>query len=146
MSSRGPGSHHSFGLPCARVRVAYFITLDLVLIAGAGSASWAQSVGDVNTAVRDRQEVARSVFPTAAGGAPSSERPLRVSVDLVLIPVTVADARDRPLLELNKRDFGLSDSGKPQDIKYFFAQAVPISIGLILERESLMPEARIENS
>lgn len=146
MSSRGPGSHHSFPLPCAQLCVAYFIILDLLLIAGTGSASWAQSVGDVNTAVRDRQEVARSVSPTAAGGVPSSERPLRGSVDLVLIPVTVTDARDSPVPELNKRDFGLSDSGKPQDIKYFFAQAAPISISLILERESLMQEARIGNS
>jgi Ca-activated chloride channel family protein len=143
MSGRGPVSHHRFRFPCANVGLACFITLDLLLIAGAGGAAWAQSVGDRNTAVLDRQEVARSVSPTAGGGASSSERPLQVSVDLVLIPVTVADARDRPVLELTKRDFGLSDSGKPQDIKYFFAQAAPISIGMILDFSKSM-ENKIE--
>jgi Ca-activated chloride channel family protein len=61
----------------------------------------------------------------------------------VLIPVTVEDARDRPVLELAKRDFELYDSGKPQDIKYFFAQAAPISIGLILDFSQSM-ENKIE--
>ena len=81
--------------------------------------------------------------PTGAGLGRYSGRPLRVDVDLVLIPVTVADARNRPVLELSKRDFGLYDSGKRQDIKYFFAEAAPISIGLILDFSKSM-ENKIE--
>jgi Ca-activated chloride channel homolog len=133
MSPRGPVSDHRVRPLFANISLAWSTILNLLVITGAGGAAWAQSVSDVNTAVRDRQEVARSVSPTAAGVTPSSEGPLRVSVDLVLIPVTVSDARDRPVLELTKRDFGLYDSGKQQDIKYFFAQAAPISIGLILD-------------
>jgi Ca-activated chloride channel family protein len=61
----------------------------------------------------------------------------------VLVPVTVADARDRPVLELTKKDFNLYDSGQRQDIKYFFAELAPISIGLILDFSESM-ENKIE--
>ena len=47
------------------------------------------------------------------------------------------------MLELSKRDFGLYDSGKRQDIKYFFAEDAPISIGLILDFSKSM-ENKIE--
>jgi Ca-activated chloride channel homolog len=143
MSSRASASDHNFRLSCANLGLAYSILLDLLLIAGAGSPAWAQSVGNVNAAVLDRHEVATSASTTDAGLARSSERPLRVSADLVLIPVTVADAKDRPVLELTKRDFDLYDSGKRQDIKYFFAEAAPISIGLILDFSKSM-ENKIE--
>ena len=129
MSSQSPVSDHSFRLPCVNLGLAYSIILDLLLIAGAGSPARAQSpLDDVNTAISDRHEVATSGSPTDAGLERYSGSPLRVNADLVLIPVTVADARDRPVLELSKQDFGLYDSGKRQDIKYFFAEAAPISI------------------
>jgi Ca-activated chloride channel homolog len=133
MSPLGPVSDHRVRPLFPNVSLAWFTILNLLVITGAGGAAWAQSVGDVNTAVLDRHATAASISPTDAGVARSSERPLRVNADLVLIPVTVADARDRPVLELTKRDFELYDSGKQQEIKYFFAQAAPISIGLILD-------------
>jgi Ca-activated chloride channel family protein len=143
MFSQSPVSDHSFRLPCVNLGLAHSIILDLLLIAGAGSPAPAQSLGDMNTAISDRHEITTSESPTGAGLRRSSERPLRVDVDLVLIPVTVADASDRPVLELSKRDFGLYDSGKQQDIKYFFSEAAPISIGLILDFSKSM-ENKIE--
>jgi Ca-activated chloride channel homolog len=133
MFSQSPVSDHGFRLPCVNLGLAYSIVLDLLLIAGAGSPARAQSIGGVNTAIPDRHDVATSVSPTGTDPGRYPGRPLRVNVDLVLIPVTVADASDRPVLELSKRDFGLYDSGKRQEIKYFFAEAAPISIGLILD-------------
>jgi Ca-activated chloride channel family protein len=143
MSSTAPVCDHNVRLPCANISPICSIVIGLLLFAGAGSAAWAQSAADLNTAVLDRHATAASISPTGAGGARSPERPLRVNADLVLIPVTVADASDRPVLELTKRDFELYDSGKPQDIKYFFAQAAPISIGLILDFSKSM-ENKIE--
>ena len=143
MFSQSPVSDHSFRLPCVNLGLAYSIILDVLLIAGAGSPARAQSLGDVNTSIPDQHEEATSVSPTGAGLARNSGRPLRVDVDLVLIPVTVADARNRPVLELSRGDFGLYDSGKRQDIKYFFAEAAPISIGLILDFSKSM-EKKIE--
>ena len=143
MSSQSPVSDQSFRLTCVNLGLAHSIILDLLLTAGASSPARAQSPGDVNTAISDRHEVVTPVSPTDACLGRYSGRPLQVNADLVLIPVTVADARDRPVLELSKRDFGLSDSGKRQDIKYFFAEAAPISIGLILDFSKSM-ENKIE--
>jgi Ca-activated chloride channel homolog len=137
-----PVSHHSFGIACASACIACSIILWSLLIAGACSATWAQSAEDMNPAVLVQPEVAMPMSPTTGSSHPL-DKPLRVNVDLVLIPVTVADAMNRPVLELSKRDFGLYDSGKRQDIKYFFAQAAPISIGLILDFSQSM-ENKIE--
>jgi Ca-activated chloride channel family protein len=143
MSSRVPVSDHRVRLACVNLGLTYSIMLGSLLFAAAGSAVWAQSAGDVNTAVLDRQPMATSISSTGAGPARSSDRPLRVNADLVLIPVTVDDARDRPVLELTKKDFNLYDSGQRQDIKYFFAELAPISIGLILDFSESM-ENKIE--
>jgi Ca-activated chloride channel homolog len=143
MSSRAPASDHDFRLPRANFGPTCSIVVGLLLIAGAGSAALAQSADDANTVILNQHTTAASISPPGAGEAGSSQRPLRVSADLVLIPVTVADAMDRPVLGLTKRDFELYDSGKPQDIKYFFAQAAPISIGLILDFSKSM-ENKIE--
>ncbi|HEY4050006.1 MAG TPA: VWA domain-containing protein [Acidobacteriaceae bacterium] len=142
ISSTVPVFDHSFRVFCAKLCFAFSIILELLLIAGACSVTWAQSVGDGNTAVLDQHEVATAISPTAAVSH-SSAKPLEINVDLVLIPVTVADAMNRPVLELSQRDFGLYDSGKRQDIKYFFAEAAPISIGLILDFSKSM-ENKIE--
>jgi Ca-activated chloride channel family protein len=142
MSSRGPASDHNCRLPRANFGPTCSIVVGFLLIAGAGSAG-AQSADDADTPVLGRQPAATSISSTGASVAPTSGRALRVNADLVLIPVTVEDARDRPVLELAKRDFELYDSGKPQDIKYFFAQAAPISIGLILDFSQSM-ENKIE--
>ena len=143
MFSQSPVSDHSFRLPCVNLAFAHSIILDLLLIAGAGSPARAQSLGDVNTTISDQHDVVTSMSPTGDSLELCSGRPLQVNADLVLIPVTVADARNRPVLELSKRDFGLYDSGKRQDIKYFFAEDAPISIGLILDFSKSM-ENKIE--
>jgi Ca-activated chloride channel family protein len=106
--------------------------LGALFILGACPATSAQNSGHVNAAGLDEHELAMPSSPTS-GLSNSSVKALQVNVDLVLVPVTVADAMNRPVLELSKRDFGLYDSGRQQDIKYFFAQAAPISIGLILD-------------
>lgn len=59
--------------------------------------------------------------------------PLRVNVDLVLVPVTVTDSMNRPVLGLAKQDFTLSEGAKRQDIRYFSTEDEPISIGVLLD-------------
>src|SRR5246127_4459511 len=50
---------------------------------------------------------------------PSKTRPLRVDVDLVLVPVTVSDSMNRPVTSLKKEDFALYDENERQKIRYF---------------------------
>jgi Ca-activated chloride channel family protein len=59
--------------------------------------------------------------------------PFRVNVDLVLVPVTVTDAMQRPVMKLSRHDFSLYEDEKPQDIRYFSAEPEPISIAVLLD-------------
>ncbi len=58
---------------------------------------------------------------------------LRADVNLVLIPVTVTDELNRPILSLENKDFLLFDEKQPQHIEYFFKEDAPMSIGLVLD-------------
>jgi Ca-activated chloride channel family protein len=60
-------------------------------------------------------------------------RPMRVNVNLVLVPVTVVDALNRPVIDLPQQDFSLFESGRPQKIQYFSCEDAPISVALILD-------------
>lgn len=71
--------------------------------------------------------------PPAAPPAGKSLRPLRVDVDLVLVPAIVTDSMNRPVMDLQKGNFGISEDNAQQQIRYFSAEDEPISIGLILD-------------
>lgn len=65
-------------------------------------------------------------------------KPLRVDVDLVLVPVTVTDARNRPLTGLTQKDFLLFENDERQQIQYFSTEDTPISVGVILDLSKSM--------
>ncbi len=58
---------------------------------------------------------------------------LRVKTDLVLVPVTVNDVMNHPVVNLGKQDFELFEAGKPQKISYFSTEDSPISVGVLLD-------------
>jgi Ca-activated chloride channel family protein len=68
-------------------------------------------------------------------GAPP---PLRVSVDLVTVPVTVTDQKNHPVLDLNKDDFQLYEDQAEQKIQYFFSEDAPLSVGVLVDLSSSM--------
>ena len=58
---------------------------------------------------------------------------LRADASLVLIPVTVRDALNRPVLGLKKNDFNIYENNKHQDLQVLWKEDVPISVGIILD-------------
>jgi Ca-activated chloride channel family protein len=68
----------------------------------------------------------------------SRTKPLRVDVDLVLLPVTVTDELNHPIMGLQRQDFAIYDENEQQQIQYFSADDAPISIGLILDLSKSM--------
>jgi len=58
---------------------------------------------------------------------------MRMSVNLVLVPVVVTDLRDRPVMNLRSEDFSILEDGQRQQIEYFAAEDAPISVGLVLD-------------
>lgn len=74
-------------------------------------------------------------------------KPFRVDVDLVMVPVTVTDALNHPVANLEKEDFFVWENGKRQEIRYFSAGDEPISVGLILDfSESMLNKINTERA
>jgi Ca-activated chloride channel homolog len=97
--------------------------------------AWAQSdsLNEAHVVPRAQPDGVATTAPV--GGLPLGPRtkPMRVDVDLVLVPVTVTDALNRPVIDLPRQNFTLYEGGVPQPIRYFSNEDAPISVGLILD-------------
>jgi Ca-activated chloride channel family protein len=62
----------------------------------------------------------------------------RADVDLVLVPVTVTDYMNRPVVGLSKDDFSVYEDGSRQQIRSFWSDDSPISVGVILDLSKSM--------
>lgn len=83
------------------------------------------------------------IVPRAGASQTSSDlllrtRPLRADVDLVLVPVTVTDTWNHPVLDLRRRDFSLYENGAEQQVRYFSHEDGPISVALVLDCSASM--------
>ena len=65
-------------------------------------------------------------------------KPLHVDVDRVLVPVTVTDLRNRPVMGLEQEHFQVFEDDRRQQIRDFSAEDAPISVGLVLDLSSSM--------
>ncbi len=81
-----------------------------------------------------KSQVNRALHPANdASGQNAAARRLRVDVDLVLVPTTVTDHMNRPIMDLHPQDFGIYEDNAQQQIRYFGEEDAPISVGLILD-------------
>ena len=69
----------------------------------------------------------------------SASAPLiRKNVDLVMVPVTVTDQRNRIITGLDQNNFRLFDGKQQQAIKHFSSEDAPVSVGIVLDLSSSM--------
>jgi Ca-activated chloride channel homolog len=97
-----------------------------------------QSKHDSETSAPDPG--AMSAELSNVGGKNTKPAPFRVSVDLVLVPVTVTDALNHPQMDLTRQDFSLYQDNQAQQIRYFSAEDAPISVGLLLDVSKSMQD------
>lgn len=67
-------------------------------------------------------------------------KPLLADVDLVLVPVMVTDAMNRPVLSLTKDDFAVYEDNERQHIQFFSKEDAPISVGMVLDVSKSMSD------
>jgi Ca-activated chloride channel homolog len=67
-------------------------------------------------------------------------KPIKVDVDLVLVPVTVTDPMNRLVTGLEKDNFVVQDGGERQEVRHFSAEDAPISLGVIFDFSGSMAE------
>jgi Ca-activated chloride channel family protein len=75
-----------------------------------------------------------------ASALPVARAVIRTSTDLVLVPVTITDGFDRPVMGLDQDNFQLYENKKPQQIKHFSSEDTPVSIGLIVDMSGSMKD------
>jgi Ca-activated chloride channel family protein len=86
-------------------------------------------------------------IPNLQTGAATRMLTLRANADLVLVPVTVTDRMNHPVMGLHKEDFTVLEQERPRDVRYFSAEDGPISVGLILDlSKSMMNKIDVERA
>ncbi len=65
-------------------------------------------------------------------------RPLKVDVDLVLVPVTITDPMNRLVTGLEKENFQLFEGNAQQEIRTFSSEDAPVSLGVIFDSSGSM--------
>lgn len=77
----------------------------------------------------------------ATGAAAAQARPgglIRMTVNLVLVPVTVTDPMNRLVTGLEKEDFQVYENNGQQKISSFASEDAPVSIGIIFDLSGSM--------
>jgi VWFA-related protein len=65
---------------------------------------------------------------------PQQSPPISVSVNEVIVPVTVTDGKGRFVSNLERQDFKVFDQGKEQTIKFFSAErSQPVVVGFLMD-------------
>lgn len=92
--------------------------------------AYAQSMDDVH--IVPRAEPHKSVL-----GLPPAER-LKIDVEMVLVPVTVTDTQNHPVVDLAESNFKLFEGDTEKKIQYFSSEDEPLSVGILLDLSSSM--------
>lgn len=88
---------------------------------------------------KDSKDVAIVPDTAPANSALSAHvRPLKVDVDLVLVPVTITDPMNRLVTGLEKDNFQLYEGNAQQQIRTFSSEDAPVSIGVIFDSSGSM--------
>jgi len=75
--------------------------------------------------------------PAVAAQQPAPGGQIQVQVNVVNVPVTVTDANDRFIMDLDKKDFRLWEDGKPVEVRYFTRDPKqPVTVGFLLDMSS----------
>ena len=139
----------------SRFSVAWLAILLIAFCALISPALGQTDVNDVHVAPREVEkpkDIAADVLSDVPNEVPNKDipskdlvagmsahvRPLKVDVDLVLVPVTITDPLNRLVTGLDKENFQLFEGNSPQDIKTFSSEDAPVSLGVIFDSSGSM--------
>jgi len=79
-------------------------------------------------------QAAKPSVPPTKIETPAHPTVIKVPVNLVNVPLTVTDQRNRLVISMTKDDFRLFEDGKPQTIQYFSRETdLALRIGLLID-------------
>ena len=112
------------------------VSLAFVSFFATGFWAWSQSIDDIHVVPKGESRDGSDESITSELNLHT--RPLRADVDLVLVPVTVTDTLNRPVLSLRQEDFKVYDGTVQQQVRYFSREDAPISVALVLDCSASM--------
>ncbi|HEV2467837.1 MAG TPA: VWA domain-containing protein [Candidatus Sulfotelmatobacter sp.] len=120
------------------VALALIVCVCSVVTAGAQTTD----VNDVHVQPREVEKPKDAPKPdivaSTTDGMKAHVRPLKVNVDLVLVPVTITDPMNRLVTGLDKENFQLYEGSQQQEIRTFSSEDAPVSLGVIFDSSGSM--------
>lgn len=116
------------------VRVNSFRAILSCVLALAAEAAFSQtSVDDVHITAREKTADLASTALANPASAYAGGAVIRTSAELVLVPVTITDDLNRPVIGLDQDNFRLFEGKKPQEIRSFSSEDTPVSVGILVD-------------
>src|SRR6201987_1615304 len=117
-----------------------------VLLVGLPSAMYAQNTDDdVHIKPRIDPKPASDGIKELEKEFSPHTRPLKSTVELVLVPVTITDPMNRLVTGLDKENFTVFEGKSQQEIKSFSSEDAPVSLGVIFDMSGSM-SSKIERA
>src|SRR5438552_7114767 len=129
-----------------RFSVCVSVLALLVLLIGLPTAMYAQNTDD-DVHIKPRMEPkppSDGIKELEAGFSPHT-KPLKSTVELVLVPVTITDPMNRLVTGLDKENFTVFEGKSQQEIKSFSSEDAPVSLGVIFDMSGSM-SSKIERA
>ncbi len=122
-----------------RAHRRFYRCVPLALLVLLSVTAWAQNENEVHVNPRNTKAVADAPKPGVTDPALKTHtKPLKVDVDLVLVPATVTDPMNRLVTGLDQVNFELYENGQRQEIRHFSSEDAPISLGVIFDMSGSM--------
>jgi Ca-activated chloride channel family protein len=123
------------GLSAPRILACGALLSATLFLACSSRPAWAQNgIDEVHIQPRLQEPEVKPAFPVASSGS----KPMKVFVDLVLVPVTILDGMNRLVKGLGRDNFQVFEGKHQQDIRYFSSEDAPVSLGIILDLSGSM--------
>ena len=120
-----------FRLWCRFVPIRFFSSLlNFVAVLALCGGLLAQSMDEVH--IVPKPETHKSAL-----GMTPAER-LKIDVEMVLVPVTVTDTQNHPVVDLAESNFKLFEGDTEKKIQYFSSEDEPLSVGILVDLSSSM--------
>jgi len=124
------------------VRVVFAILLAMVVCSALPL--FAQTLTD-DVHIQPRVQPPPPKAPDADPAYKTDTKPIKVAVDMVLVPVTITDPLNRLVTGLDRENFNLFEGREQQEIKTFSSEDAPVSIGVIFDMSGSM-ESKIDRA
>jgi Ca-activated chloride channel family protein len=98
------------------------------------------TLNDIHVVPRQMAPVVTASVGSNELAAASGLHVIKTDVKLVLVPVSVTDSSQRFVTGLGAGNFQVYEGKKPQEIRHFSSEDVPVSVGLILDISGSMAD------